>query len=31
MAEVCRQIANNTSDDWKESFVPEYNFDAWKD
>ena len=31
MAEVCRQIANNTSDDWKESFIPEYNFDAWKD
>ena len=31
MAEVCRQIANNTSDEWKEQYVPGYNFDAWKD
>lgn len=31
MAEVCRQIANNTSDGWKEQYVPGYNFDAWKD
>lgn len=31
MAEVCRQIANNTSDEWKEQYVPGYDFSAWKD
>lgn len=29
MYNVCAHIANDTSPEWRDAFLPDYNFDAW--
>lgn len=29
MYNVCAHIANDTSPEWRDTFLPDYNFDAW--